>query len=196
MPPHKIRSTVIGLLLNTLMTAPSASEPPLYAGYTGTRLALETRINNELDITEIAKTFPSNVPVWAYAGISSTSDTKPFYGLGVALFTKKSVHMLPTLEGSGDRFTNIAVYTTLDLPRSTYLDLVPSTDKNLKPASITFTPHADILNLSAGVTDTYANGSFGQASLRLAKFWKQANASITYAPSTRTGYLSGQVNIP
>ena len=42
----------------------------MFAGYEGSSYALESRLNQDKQITDVGKTFRNEIPLWAYLGAS------------------------------------------------------------------------------------------------------------------------------
>ena len=52
-----------------------------------------------------------------------------FYDVGLMIGLRR-LHTLPSLEGYDGNFTGISGYSTVDLPKRGYLDLVPHLDRS------------------------------------------------------------------
>lgn len=180
---------VLGIIASTYN--PIKAQPPLFAGYEGSKYALESRLNQDIQITEIGKTFRAEIPVWAYFGASTDKPKKPFYGMGPRVAIGR-IHTLPTFEWYARDFTGISVYSTIDLPQGFYLDLVPNLDNNFDYAGTEFTFHRDIKGLSFGVS--FGSRDLENVDLQLGKYRKRSNITGNFNPKTRKGKLSYQIN--
>jgi len=134
------------------------AQPPLYAGFTGSAYLLESRIENVLDkhlqLTEIAKTFRTEIPAWAYLGITFDKDgaDKPFYGIGASINYPDYFHLLPTIEGYGKSFTGFTCYSSTALPKNWGIDIVPNLDKELKYNKTAFSIYKIFPAITIGIT--------------------------------------------
>jgi len=178
-----MKKSIIGAVL-ALSCLPARAQPPLFAGYNGPEYALESRVNQDRQITEVEKTFRNEFPVWGYFGASLNEFEKPFYGIGPSIQTGR-LHTLPTVEGYDGSFTGISGYSTADLPRKWYLDLVPHLDNESRYSGTEFTLHRGVKGVSVGVSSSATNGEFGDINLQAGKYWKGCNL---------TGKLSFQKN--
>lgn len=187
-----MKKSIIGAVL-ALSCLPARAQPPLFAGYNGPEYALESRVNQDRQITEVEKTFRNEFPVWGYFGASLNEFEKPFYGIGPSIQTGR-LHTLPTVEGYDGSFTGISGYSTADLPRKWYLDLVPHLDNEFRYSGTEFTLHRGVKGVSVGVSSSATNGEFGDINLQAGKYWKGCNLTGNVNPKTKTGKLSFQKN--
>ena len=185
---------VLGII--ALNFYPVKAQSPLFAGYNGSRYALESRVNQDRQITESVKTFRNEVPMWAYFGASLNKADKPFYGIGTRIEIGR-FHTLPTVEGYNWDFTGISGYSTLDLPKGCYLDLVPHLGSNLKYNGTEFTLHKGIRGISFGLSSELKDGklkNLKEIDLQFGKYWDGSNITGSLNLKTKKGKLSFQKN--
>ncbi|MBI4158710.1 hypothetical protein HY500_00445 [Candidatus Woesearchaeota archaeon] len=188
-----IVTTLVALALSCL---PAKAQPPLFAGYNGPQYALESRVNQDRQITEVGKTFRTEIPAWAYVGVSSDDFKKPFYGVGPRIEIGR-VHTLPTVEGYDGNFTGVSGYSTLDLSKRWYLDLVPHFDSGLDYTRTEFTLHRDVKGFSLGAGSEVEKGELRDlenTDWRFGRFWKGSNITGSINPGRKKAIISFQKN--
>lgn len=151
-----LKSTILPLLF---VVHEAIAEAPLFAGYTGSEYALESRLQQDFKMTFVGKTFRKELPLWAYFGayVDKHGADKPFYGGGVGFNVRKRLHMLPTLEGYGKEFTGISGYTSLAFPHEFVLDVIPSLDGKLRYNGTDFNLHKTAYGITVGFGGAYQN---------------------------------------
>ena len=200
MKKNKLINLRAFILAGLFSAGVAKAQQPLYAGYAGPNYALQSVVsetNGKIRITEVGATFRKEIPVWAYAGISCGKEgiSKPFYGVGpVVKFGR--IHVLPTIEGYDKNLTGVSVYSTVDIARSIYTDIIPQFNKNLDYTRTQFNIYADVMGFIAGASSELSIKrlrDIGNIDARINKYWKNCNAGASFNPRTKNAQFAFQV---
>jgi len=158
-------------LAGLLPTAKAEAQLPFFNGQrTPTTYAFENRAmigdkdqNPRFTNISILKNFRRDIPLWLYMGNSYNNRDGVgnfFYGAGPIINLRNRLYMLPTIEGSGERFTGATVYSTLALGRGFHIDLDPKLDSTLNYDFTSFNIGKTYGGLTFGISSDIKDGRF------------------------------------